>query len=78
MKVLMTVPIELAANLQSCELKSPKFLMLKNGLIERERGGEKVLKLLCEREDAQALLDWATRVGSLAAGKIRIDEPPFH
>lgn len=69
MKVLMTMAIEIHGNLlKACEPISPKYQVLKNGLIETDADGRKVVKVLCETDQATEFLAWANeqRPGSAA------------
>ena len=60
MKILMTMPIEIQGTLlKGCEPISPKYQMLKNGLIETDGYGRKVVKILCETDQATEFLAWA-------------------
>ena len=69
MKVLVAMPIEIHGNLlKACEPISPNYQMLKNGLIETDAHGRKVVKVLCETNQATEFLAWANeqRPGSAA------------
>ena len=69
-KMLVTIPIEIQEILlTACEPISPIYRMLKNSLIETDRDGSKVIKVLCDVEETKDLLTWADeqRPGSAAS-----------
>ena len=69
MKVLVAMPIEIHGNLlKACEPISPQYQMLKNGLIETVGDDRKLVKVLCETDQATEFLAWANeqRPGSAA------------
>ena len=75
MKVLMTIPMEIQDNLlKACEPVSPKYRMLKNGLIETEGNGRKVIRVLCEPEQAQKFLIWANEQRPGSATRIIVSQ----
>jgi hypothetical protein len=79
MKVLITMPLTLQASLLGfCEVRSRQFDLLKNGLIEGVGNDRRVVKLLCESAEAEALVDWAATVISVARAEITIKGPPHH
>jgi hypothetical protein len=59
-KLLITIPIDIQGDLlKACDPISPKYRMLKNGLLETDADGRKMVKILCESEQANDLLAWA-------------------
>ena len=77
MKLLMTIPIEIQADLaRGCEPASPRYRMLKNGLIETDENGKKVVKVLCELEQAKGFLAWANEQRPDSAALIIVTQAP--
>ena len=48
--------------LGKCDISSPEYEMLKNGLITRDGEQRAAVEILCELEDAKRLLDLASRI----------------
>jgi hypothetical protein len=69
MRVLVTIPVEIYNGLLGrCSLLSREYLILKNGVINRDRSaGEPAVEILCEVPRAKFLLDLATLVYPQAA-----------
>lgn len=77
MKILMTIPIEIQENLlKGCELISPKYQLLKNGVIINKTNEDctKVVKIVCEPEQAQKFLAWANEQQPDSAARIIVSE----
>jgi len=66
MKVTIELPLERYDQLRDkCDMSSPEFSVLMNGCIDRRPKGnefERFIQILCEKEQAQALLGLATRL----------------
>jgi hypothetical protein len=74
MKVLIEMPREhydlFAAEL---DIKSPAYTVLKNGIVPKSQkaaGGARTIEILCEKEEADLLLDAAHRHYPAAAPSI--------
>ena len=58
MKVLIDIPMEsYLLCVTRCGLKSPEYLMLKNGVIERDTEGREIVQILCDRARAKMVLE---------------------
>ena len=66
MKVLVSMPTEVYDGLLAkCSLLSREYLILKNGVVKRDQGGnakQDTVEVLCEDHRAKFLLDLATLV----------------
>ena len=63
MKVLLLVPKEGYDHLLSaCETAAPEYAVLRNGLVEVDSKGLPQIKILCDFDKAQTLLDFARQV----------------
>jgi hypothetical protein len=66
MKVTIELPLERYDQLRDkCDMSSPELSVLMNGCIDRRPKGnefERFIQILCEKEQAQALLGLATRL----------------
>jgi hypothetical protein len=74
MKILVSIPMEIYNGLLGrCSLLSREYLILKNGIIRRDRdkrSGHPTVEILCEVQRAKFLLDFATLVYPAAAAHI--------
>jgi hypothetical protein len=71
----MTIPIEIQENLlKACGLASPKYQLLKNGVIKTDGDGTKVVKIVCEPEQAKEFLPWANEQQPDSAARIIVSE----
>lgn len=58
MKVIIDIPIEsYLLCVTRCGVKSPEYLMLKNGIIQRDAEGNEVVQILCDSERAKVILE---------------------
>jgi hypothetical protein len=74
-KMLITIPIELQEILLAAsDPISPKYRMLTNSLIESDGRGRKVVKILCDMEEAKDLLAWADEQRPGAAASIIVTQ----
>lgn len=66
MKVTIEFPLERYNRLRNkCDESSPEFRVLMNGCIDRRPKGndfERFIEILCDKKQAEALLDLATRL----------------
>ena len=60
MKVVVKIPLGLHSDLVSrCELKSPEYRLLKNGIIEDDADRSRAVHILCATDIAQKILKLA-------------------
>jgi dUTPase len=63
MKVIVEIPMEAyLLCVTRCGLTSPEYLMLKNGIVQRDSEGNEVVQILCNRERAKVLLETVAKV----------------
>ena len=76
MKVLVEVPIGLHSDLVGrCEIKSPMYLVLKNGVTGHDRG-DGVVTILCDAERANQIVALADRYTPFAGKRILVKPAP--
>ena len=77
MKVMVIIPMSSYSSLLGrCEINSPEYGLLKNGIVETREDVDEV-NLLCDESQAKRLVDFATRVAPEHASAIqRINLPP--
>jgi hypothetical protein len=77
MKMIVIIPMPSYSSLLSrCEISSPDYLLLKNGIVQSRQGVDEV-SLLCDESQAKRILDFVARVAPEHASAIRqINLPP--
>jgi dUTPase len=78
MKVIVEIPMEpYLLCVTRCGFKSPEYLMLKNGIVQRDSDGHEVVQILCTRERAKIILEAVAKVCPEALSSIqhRLDVP---
>jgi dUTPase len=75
-KVMIDIPMEsYLLCMTRCGLKSPEYLMLKNGVIVRDSEGTEVVQILCNRERAKMILE---AIAALCPESLsRVEQRPF-
>ncbi|HKY07921.1 MAG TPA: hypothetical protein VJQ55_06755 [Candidatus Binatia bacterium] len=63
MKVLLLVPRAAYDRLlAACENSTPEYQLLANGIVESDGSGTEQVKILCDSESVQSLLDFARQL----------------
>ena len=77
MKVMVIIPMPSYSSLLGrCEINSPEYVLLKNGVVQTREGADEV-NLLCEENQAKKIVDFVTRVAPEHASAIRqLNLPP--
>jgi hypothetical protein len=77
MKVMVTIPMASHSSLLGrCEINSPEYGLLKNGIVQTREGVDEV-NVLCDESQAKRIIDFVARVAPEHASAIRqINLPP--
>jgi hypothetical protein len=71
MKLLIDIPMDQYSGfLGKCDVLSPEYEMLKNGVITGDGEQHAAVEFLCRIDDAKRLLDLATRIYPETASRI--------
>jgi hypothetical protein len=72
MKVLLLVPkVAYDRLLLSCEKQDPKYQLLRNGLLETGSNGVQQVRILCDPDKAQTILELARKTSPDTFAAIR-------
>jgi hypothetical protein len=72
MKVMLLVPkVAYDRLLLSCEKQDPKYQVLKNGVLDAGSNGVKRIRILCDADKAQTILELARKISPDTFAAIR-------